>query len=213
MMLLEQSVQTAAGKKLKSAGVLLVAGLLSVSLVGCSKSIKYGDAAEVETTTTGFGSTDLQQIAAKMVDSVLTFPPVMEITAKRRPVMFVDTIKNKTTEHIDTESITDTISTKLLRSGKFRFVDMTKVAAVKQQLDYQSDSGMVNQNAAMKMGQQVGAEYMLYGNLSSIVKRNSSRKDVYYKFTLKLMHLQSGIVEWSDEKEIRKSKEKSLFGL
>jgi len=213
MILSEQSVQTAAGKKLKSAGVLLVAGLLSVSLVGCSKSIKYGDAAEVETTTTGFGSTDLQQIAAKMVDSVLTFPPVMEITAKRRPVMFVDTIKNKTTEHIDTESITDTISTKLLRSGKFRFVDMTKVAAVKQQLDYQSDSGMVNQNAAMKMGQQVGAEYMLYGNLSSIVKRNSSRKDVYYKFTLKLMHLQSGIVEWSDEKEIRKSKEKSLFGL
>jgi len=213
MMLSEQSVQTAAGKKLKSAGVLLVAGLLSVSLVGCSKAIKYGDAAEVETTTTGFGSTDLQQIAAKMVDSVLTFPPVVEITAKRRPVMFVDTIKNKTTEHIDTESITDTISTKLLRSGKFRFVDMTKVTAVKQQLDYQSDSGMVNQNAAMKMGQQVGAEYMLYGNLSSIVKRNSSRKDVYYKFTLKLMHLQSGIVEWSDEKEIRKSKEKSLFGL
>ncbi len=212
MRLSEQSVQTAAGKKLKSAGVLLVAGLLSVSLVGCSKSIKYGDAAEVETTTTGFGSTDLQQIAAKMVDSVLTFPPVVEITAKRRPVMFVDTIKNKTTEHIDTESITDTISTKLLRSGKFRFVDMTKVAAVKQQLDYQSDSGMVNQNAAMKMGQQVGAEYMLYGNLSSIVKRNSSRKDVYYKFTLKLMHLQSGIVEWSDEKEIRKSKEKSTFG-
>ncbi len=213
MRLSEQSVQTAAGKKLKSVGVLFVAGLLSVSLVGCSKSIKYGDAAEVETTTTGFGSTDLQQIAAKMVDSVLTFPPVVEITAKRRPVMFVDTIKNKTTEHIDTESITDTISTKLLRSGKFRFVDMTKVAAVKEQLDYQSDSGMVNQNAAMKMGQQVGAEYMLYGNLSSIVKRNSSRKDVYYKFTLKLMHLQSGIVEWSDEKEIRKSKEKSLFGL
>jgi len=206
MILSEQSVQTAAG-------VLLVAGLLSVSLVGCSKAIKYGDAAEVETTTTGFGSTDLQQIAAKMVDSVLTFPPVVEITAKRRPVMFVDTIKNKTTEHIDTESITDTISTKLLRSGKFRFVDMTKVTAVKKQLDYQNDSGMVNQNAAMQMGQQIGAEYMLYGNLSSIVKRNSSRKDVYYKFTLKLMHLQSGIVEWSDEKEIRKSKEKSMFGL
>ncbi len=210
---MKSSVQSATGKRLKSTGILIVAGLLSVSLIGCSKSIKYGDATEVETTTTGFGSTDLQQIAAKMVDSVLTFPPVVEITAKRRPVMFVDTIKNKTTEHIDTESITDTISTKLLRSGKFRFVDMTKVAAVKQQLEYQSDSGMVNQNAAMKMGQQIGAEYMLYGNLSSIVKRNSSRKDVYYKFTLKLMHLQSGIVEWSDEKEIRKSKEKSLFGL
>ena len=62
------------------------------------------------------------------------------------------------------------------------------------------------------MGQQIGAEYMLYGNLSSIVKRNSSAKDVYYKFTLKLMHIESGILEWSDEKEIRKSKKKSMFG-
>jgi len=213
MRLSGKSFQAVTSKMLKPAGILIIAGALSVSLAGCSKGVKYGDAGAVETTTTGFGSTDLQQIASKMVDSVLTFPPIVELTAKRRPVMFVDSIKNKTTEHIDTESITDTISSKLLRSGKFRFVDMTKVAELKKQLDYQNDSGMVNQNSAVKMGQQIGAEYMLYGNLSSIVKRNSSRKDVYYKFTLKLVHLQTGIVEWSDEKEIRKSKEKSLFGL
>ena len=54
---------------------------------------------------------------------------------------------------------------------------------------------------------------MLYGNMASIVKRDSSTKDVYYKFTLKLMNLQTGIIEWSGEKEIRKSKTKSLFGL
>jgi len=213
MKLLGQSLQAVTNKILKPAGILIIAGALSVSLAGCSESVKYGDAGGVDTTTTGFGSTDLQQIASKMVDSVLTFPPIVQITAKRRPVLFVDTIKHKTTEHIDTESITDTISSKLLRSGKFRFVDMTKVAEMKKQLDYQNDSGMVNQNSATKMGQQIGAEYMLYGNLSSIVKRNSSRKDVYYKFTLKLVHLQSGIVEWSDEKEIRKTKEKSMFGL
>lgn len=201
------------GKALRTAGILGIVGVLSVSMLGCSKTVKYGDSAGVETTTTGFGSTDLQQIATKMVDSVLTFPPVVEITAKRRPVMFVDTIKNKTTEHIDTESITDTISSRILRSGKFRFVDMTKVAEMKKQQDFQKDSGMVNQNTAVKMGQQIGAEYMMYGNLSSIVKNSSSKKDVYYKFTLKLIHLQSGIVEWSDEKEIRKTKEKSLFGL
>ena len=137
----------------------------------------------------------------------------MEVTSKRRPVIFVDKIKNKTSEHIDTESVTDTISNKLLRSGKFRFVDMTKVAAVREQMDYQRDSGMVDQNKAMQMGRQTGAEYMMYGNLSSIVKSSSSAKDVYYKFTLRLMHLESGIVEWTDEKEIRKTRQKSLFGL
>jgi uncharacterized protein (TIGR02722 family) len=198
---------------MKSITSLLVVGALTVTVAGCGgKKVKYGDADAVETTTTDFGSTDLQRIAEKMVDSILTFPPVVEVTNKRRPVIFVDKIKNKTTEHIDTESVTDTISSRLLRSGKFRFVDMTKVAAVKQQLEYQNESGMVDPAAATQMGKQIGAEYMLYGNLSSIVKRSSDVKDVYYKFTLKLMNLKTGILEWSDEKEIRKTKEKSLFG-
>jgi hypothetical protein len=60
----------------------------------------------------------------------------------------------------------------------------------------------------MQFGRQVGAEYMLYVNLSSIVKSNKDKSDVYYKFTLRLMDLQSGLVEWADETEIRKTKQK-----
>jgi hypothetical protein len=122
--------------------------------------------------------------------------------------MFVERLKNKTSEHIDTESITDSISTKLLRSGKFRFVDMSRVNAAREQIDFQQNSGMVDPNKAMQFGRQVGAEYMLYGNLSSIVKSNKDKSDVYYKFTLRLMDLQSGLVEWADETEIRKTKQK-----
>lgn len=194
---------------------LLASGCIALSLLLTSacETISYGDAQAVETTTIEFGSTDLQQTSAKMVDSLLSFPPVVQITANKRPVMLVDTIKNKTLEHIDTESITDTISTKLLRSGKFRFVDMTKLDAIKRQLSYQNDSGLVNQQTAIKIGRQVGAEYMLYGNLSSINKKNGSKKDVYYKFTMKLMHLETGLIEWQDEKEIRKTRSKSLLGL
>jgi hypothetical protein len=199
---------------MKTVSSIFAVSVLALTVAGCGgNKVKYGDAKSVETTTTDFGSTDLQQMAEKMVDSLLTFPPIVEYTAKKRPVMFVDTIKNKTTEHIDTESITDTVSSRLLRSGKFRFVDMTKVAAVKEQLEYQTESGMVNPAAATQMGKQIGAEFMLYGNLSSIVKKSSDSKDVYYKFTMKLMNLETGILEWSDEKEIRKTKEKSLFGM
>ena len=84
---------------------------------------------------------------------------------------------------------------------------------IQQQLSYQKDSGSVDPNTAIKMGQQIGAEYMMYGNLTSIVKRGGSSKDVYYKFTLKVLHVKTGLIEWSDEKEIRKSSAKSLFGL
>ena len=194
--------------------VALSATLAFAGISGCSSTgVSYGDASAVETTTTEFGSTDLQMIAEKMVDSLLTFPPIVQVTSKRRPVMFVDTIKNKTSEHIDTESVTDTISSRVLRSGKFRFVDMTKVASLKKQLDYQNESGMVSESSKMNLGRQIGAEYMMYGNLSSIVKRDDKTKDVYYKFTMKVMHVETGIIEWSDEKEIRKSAKKRAFGL
>jgi len=183
-----------------------------VGLSGC-QTVSYGDATATETVNTNFGSTDLQMIAAKMVDDVLAFPPVVQITAQRRPVMFVDRIKNKTTKHIDMESITDTIESKLINSGKFRFVDMSVVDRVRQQLEFQRDSGMVDDQQAMVMGRQVGAEYMLYGNMSSIIKRDGNTKDVYYKFTLKMLHLESGIIEWSGEKEIRKTKNRGWIGL
>jgi uncharacterized protein (TIGR02722 family) len=183
-------------------GLTLIAGCATKSVVS------YGDAGAVETTDISFGSTDLQKIANEMADSLLVSPVVGTLTENKRPIMFVERIKNKTSEHIDTESITDSVSTKLLRSGKFRFVDMGRVNAVRQQLEFQNDGGLVDPNKAVQFGKQVGAEYMLYGNLSSIVKTNEDKSDVYYKMTLRLMDLESGLVEWADETEIRKTKAK-----
>ncbi|WP_394130574.1 penicillin-binding protein activator LpoB [Shewanella maritima] len=184
-----------------------------IGLSACQSKVQYGDASEVETVNENFGSTDLQAISAKMVDSMLTFPPVMMLTQNDRPIIFVDSIKNKTSEHIDTESVTDSISNKLLRSGKFRFIDMTRVESVRKQLDYQNNSGMVDPTTAIQFGRQIGAQYMLYGNLSSIVKQEGSTTDVYYKMTMRLMDLETGLIEWSDEKEIRKAKTRSFLGL
>ncbi|EAP95267.1 MULTISPECIES: penicillin-binding protein activator LpoB [Vibrio] len=186
---------------------------LAVILGGCSNKVSYGDAQAVETTTIDFGSTDLQTIAGEMVDSMMASGSVSYITREQRPIVFVERIKNKTSEHIDTESITDTISTKMLNSGKFRFVDMDRVESVRDQLNFQNNDELVNQSSAIQFGKMVGAQYMLYGNLSSIVKKDGSDEDVYYKMTMRLMDLESGLIEWADETEIRKQQSKSLLGL
>ncbi|WP_077285097.1 penicillin-binding protein activator LpoB [Cognaticolwellia aestuarii] len=189
-------------------------GLTLVIASGCANKsvVRYGDATAVETTDINFGSTDLQKVAAQMTDSLLLSPVVGTLTQNTRPVIFIERLKNKTSEHIDTESITDSISTKLLRSGKFRFIDMGRVEAAREQLKFQHDGGMVDPSKALQFGRQVGAQYMLYGNLSSIVKSNQDKSDVYYKFTLRLMDLESGLVDWADETEIRKTKTKASVG-
>ena len=191
--------------------LLILTGALLLG--GCSSTtVSYGDATETETVTVDYGSSDLQAIADKMADSMLASPVTGEITAGGRPVMFMDSIRNKTSEHIDTEAITDTLRTKLLSSGKFRFVDMSKVSAVKQQLEYQQSSGMVDPASMVRLGKQTGARYMVYGNLSSIVKDNGKVKDVYYQMTMNLMDLENGELLWADQKEIRKQAKTSTFG-
>ena len=144
---------------MKKIFILPAIAISLLMITGCTNKsvVRYGDATAVETTDINFGSTDLQKVAAEMTDSLLVSPVVGTLTANTRPVIFVESIKNKTSEHIDTESITDSISTKLLRSGKFRFVDMGRVASVREQLQFQQGGGMVDPSKAIQFGQQVGA--------------------------------------------------------
>ena len=182
-------------------------------LTGCAGTrVQYGDAQALSTVSTDFGSSDLQQIAASLVDSMLTFPPVVEETSRRRPVLVVDRVKNKTMQHIDTESITDSIRARMLKSGKFRFIDRTTDSQAIDEVRYQQESGLVKKGTAMRFGQQLAPEYMLTANFSEIEQRNIDTKDVYYKFTMNLKNLSTGILEWSDEKEIRKVATRSTFG-
>lgn len=193
--------------------VLFTAAIISVSfLSGCASTIQYGDAGSAKPISTEFGSSDLQQIAETMVESMITFPPMVQMTASRRPVVSVDTVKNKTMQHIDTESVTDSIRTRLIRSGKFRFIDRTTDDQTVEELKIQQDSGLVDKKTAVDFGQQIGAEFLLTSNFSEIRQKSGSTTDVYYKFTMSLKNLKTGILEWSDEKEIRKVFKRGTFG-
>ncbi|MDD2900597.1 MAG: penicillin-binding protein activator LpoB [Desulfuromonadaceae bacterium] len=191
---------------------LLIVAIGSFALGGCASTMQYGDAGSAKPISTEFGSSDLQQIAETTVDSMLIFPPMVELTASRRPVVSVDKVKNKTMQHIDTESITDSIRAKLIRSGKFRFIDRTTDEQTIEELKTQQDSGLVDKKTAVQFGQQIGAEFLLTSNFSEIRQKVGSTTDVYYKFTMSLKNLKTGILEWSDEKEIRKVFTRGTFG-
>lgn len=192
--------------------VAVTIGSMSLATGCAGPQVRYGDAGSVKPISTEFGSSDLQQIADSLVDSLLIFPPIVELTTAKRPVISVDRVKNKTMQHIDTESITDSIRAKLIKSGKFRFIDRTTDAQTIEEIKIQQDSGLVDKSTAVDFGKQIGAEFLLTANFSEIKQKAGSVTDVYYKFTMNLKNLKTGILEWSDEKEIRKVFKKSMFG-
>lgn len=195
---------------LKIAAVaLLLSGCATKSPTLSSGNIEYGDSKAVETLTNEFGSTDLQTIAESMASSLLQAPV---LAAKSRPLVTVAEVKNRTSEYIDTKSITDSIRSKLLKSGLVRFaVDTSAMQTQVDELTRQNQTGLYKKSKSKKMGNMEGADFRIEGNITSIVKRAGDVKDVYYKFSLQLVDNESGVMEWADEKEIRKTSNKSMF--
>ena len=182
----------------------LVASLAAAALAaGCAKEqTRYGDARAVETVTNQFGSTDLQMMAESMARSMLGAPV---IASSNLPIVTVQEVRNKTSEYIDTRAITDSIRAELQKGGRVRFaVDAQAMNQATDELKRQQ-SGFYAKPQAAQIGQMVGAQYRLEGNIISIVREAKNIKDVYYKFNLQLWNIQNGLLEWSDEKEIRKT--------
>jgi len=183
----------------------------SVILFGCSVSgplvgggnVQYGDAKAVETVSNEFGSTDLQVIAEAMSQSLLQSRPIS--LATQPPVLTLAEVKNKTAEYIDTKSITEKIRSQLLHSGAVRFA--VSSTEMQSQLDEQTrqNSGLYDTSGRARIGKMQASKYRLEGSISSIVKRSNNIKDVYYIFNLSLINNETGLLEWADEKEIRKT--------
>jgi len=182
--------------------LLLLLGALALA-AGCAKEqTRYGDARAVETVTNQFGSTDLQLIAESMTRSMLQAPVIV---SGNLPIVTVQEVRNKTSEYIDTRSITDSIRAELQKGGKVRFaVDAAAMNQQVEELKRQQSEFYAKEHAAEK-GQMVGAQYRMEGNITSIVKQVKDVRDVYYKFNLQLWNIRNGLLEWSDEKEIRKT--------
>ncbi|MGZ5057666.1 MAG: penicillin-binding protein activator LpoB, partial [Methylobacter sp.] len=188
---------------------LLLSGCATQSPTLSSGNVQYGDSKAVETLTNEFGSTDLQTIAESMASSLLQTPV---LAAKSRPLVTVAEVKNRTSEYIDTKSITDSIRAKILKSGMVRFaVDTSAMQTQVDELTRQNQSGLYKKSKSKKMGNMEGADFRIEGTITSIVKRAGDVKDVYYKFSLQLIDIESGTMEWADEKEIRKTSNKSMF--
>jgi uncharacterized protein (TIGR02722 family) len=197
--------------------------VIPLALGGCS-SVKYDDPGRTETLTIDYGSTDLQTLSAEMVESLITSPELNYIDKPgddKRLLVLMGGVENRTSEHIDTQGITDKIQTALLKSGKFRFTaEDAGQDEIGKQVRFQQESGRVNEQTAREFGKQLGADVIVYGTLRSIDKKKGSSiesggtraEDVYYQFVLKCVNIDTAIVLWQEEAELRKTARTGIFG-
>ena len=172
---------------------------------------EYDDMSEARLLDDKFNETDMKMVADTMTTSLIESRVIREL--KTRPVVLVTMVKNRTEEHVDMKNLTDKIKVALVKSGKFQWTEKETRAEMAEEMDYQGQSGYVDPESAVKKGKQIGAQFFLTGEITSRVQEVGKEKYIYYKCTLNLVNLKTGLLDWTDEKEIRKYYKKRSVSL
>jgi uncharacterized protein (TIGR02722 family) len=187
---------------------------LLIGFTGCGPQAfvkgQYDDVNRENLLNDQWSETDMQKAVQDMVQSLINSAAISG--AKKMPVVMVTNLQNKTSEHIDTQSIMDMVRVELSKSGKVGFIDKEARQDISDEYSYQN-SGMVSKETKKGPGGQVGADFIINGRLDSIVQEVGKDKSVYYKLTLNLTNLHTSMISWTDQKQIRKTFKKKTIGL
>ncbi|MBC8382257.1 MAG: penicillin-binding protein activator LpoB [Candidatus Cloacimonetes bacterium] len=186
--------------------VLLIAVLALI--ISCSGPSRQVSRVGVDTTIDLSGrwnDADARMVSEKIVDDVLDANWLFSWMGdnQEKPIVIVGTIGNKTSEHINTETFSADIERELVNSGKVRFV------AAKKQRDEIRDERLDQQSQASeetskRLAQELGADFMLQGTLSSIEDAIDGKKVVYYQADMNLVNLETNEIVWMGSKKIKK---------
>ncbi len=192
---------------LKYALLLITVFSLAALLSGCATTtyVKPDTVTEVDET---FTDTDLKMMAEQMVQSIAELAVIKHRDTPPKIAML--DVGNRTSQHIDTEGIVDKIMVSLLKTGTVRFVDrevLKEMAKEKALVETQR----IDVQDAVELGQLVGADYFLTGDIMSIEKRKGTTHTAYYNLTLRLIDVNTSEIIWADEKEIKKMAKKGFF--
>lgn len=104
-------------------------------------------------------------------------------------VLLVDSINNRTNGSLNTAEGTETLRNALANNGKFTLVSAQQLAMAKQQLGLSAQDSLGSRSKAIGIARNVGAQYVLYSNVSGSVNSPSLQ--------MQLMLVQTGEIVWS----------------
>jgi len=191
---------------------LAVVSLILLSLGGCAPKVTRIDTGEVRDLSGRWNDSDSQMVAETMIQDCLNRPWLGEFTAKsgKKPDIIVGQIRNRSSEHISSETFTKDLERALLNSGRASFVASAeeRQGVREERLDMDVNASPETRQA---MGMEAGANFMLIGSINSITDREGKEMVVFYQVNLELVDLSNNRKVWIGDKKIKKFVERSRY--
>jgi len=193
--------------------LILISSLLFVSC-GPSQEVSRISTDERTDLSGKWNDTDARLVAEEMIDNVINQPWIERFQRKhdRRPTVIVGKIKNESMEHIDTEVFTSDLEASFIKSGEVRVVaDSEERKQIRE--ERQEQQSYASYETTKALAKELGADFMLIGNINSIYDEAIDRKEVavFYKVNLELVNVETNEKVWIKSKEIKKFIERKRF--
>jgi uncharacterized protein (TIGR02722 family) len=174
-------------------------------LTACGTSVKRVDSDETIDLSGAWNDSDSRMVADEMIEDVLSRPWISSHVSStgKMPTVIVGSVRNLSHEHINVKTFVADMERALVNSGQVDFVASSKERGqirderIDQDLNAQEDT----RSAA---GQEIGADFMLIGQINTIIDADSNEQVRFYQVDLTLVSMKDNRKVWLGQKKIKK---------
>jgi PBP1b-binding outer membrane lipoprotein LpoB len=195
--------------------VWIALAALAVLAAGCAshKVVSRVDVNEQIDLSGNWNDTDSRQVAGDLVNQVFTASPWRDdyLEAKgSRPTLIVGRIANKSVEHIPVKTFVGDLERSFINSGKVRVVASSEEReGVRDERADQQE--FASPETIKRWGKERGADFMLLGEINTLVDREGGDEVKYYQVDSYLVNLESNEKVWAGITKIKKFVGRSAY--
>ena len=202
----------------RSPGTAAVAigALLLLSSVACvSKRVTRIEPGAVTDLSGRWNDTDSRLVANQLIEQTLAAGWAKRYTdmhGGEAPAIVVGSFENRTAEHIAVGTFVKDIERPLLTTGAARVVASgdQRVELREERKDQQQ---FARADTRTRLGQELGARYLLAGELQAIEDVDGRERVVFYQVDASLIDLETNAKVWAGQHKIKKYVERARFRL
>ena len=184
---------------------LILSFLILLNCASSSRKVSRIETQSVTDLSGRWNDTDSHLTAEAMMQDLLSRAWIEEYISihQKKPILIVGKVRNKSSEHINTDVFTKDIERELINSGMVTFVASSKER--EQLREERMDQQHFASPETMKAwANETGADHILIGSINSIVDSIEGQKVVYYQVNMELINIEKNTKVWIGEKKIKK---------
>ena len=161
---------------------------IAVSIAACGDNKRVDRVSESAVTDVSeyWNDTDSRLVADEMVRDCLSRPWLDRATkakGNKPPVVIVQTIRNRSQEHIATQTFTKDLERALINDGRVEFV--ASKSEREEIREERADQASNSTDDSMKgPGKESGADFALQGTINSIISQDAGTQVRFYQVNL-----------------------------